>query len=72
MLHAENLCKYQLYITDNQGWTRAILIPGVPKKEEHLIFVTLIFENIALKKKFHHIKHCILKRMIPRSLKLVE
>ena len=37
---------------------------------EHSIFVALKFEySIFL---FHQIKHCLLKRMIPRSLKLVE
>ena len=44
---------------------------GCPKKAERLIFVTLIFENIEFFS-FHQIKHCLLKRMIPRSLKLIE
>ena len=38
-----------------------------PQKAERSIFVTLIFLLW-----FHQIKHCLLKRMIPRSLKLVE
>ncbi len=40
-----------------------------PKKVERSISVTLIFENIAF---FHQITHCLLKRMIPRSLTLFE
>ena len=52
--------------------TAVIIIPGVPQKAEHSIFGTLIFENIAFFILFHQITHCVLKRMIPRSLKLVE
>ena len=47
------------------------IIHGVPKKAERSIFITRIFENSSIFW-FHQIKHCLLKRMIPRSLKLVE
>ena len=43
---------------------------GCPKKEERSIFVTLILKkNIFW---LHQIKHCLLKRMIPRSFDLVS
>ena len=47
--------------------------PPPPKKAERSVFVILTFENtIVTFFLFHQIKHCLLKRMIPRSLKFVE
>ena len=53
-------------------WVKQIFIPGVQKTERNAQFLLLWYIKKYSIFWFHQIKHCLLKRMIPRSFDLVQ